>query len=378
MPVCLTIPNKREVNGVTWYTIEVDDSGKTWVVHKRYSDFHALDTQLALDGIPRAPLPSKGLIGLRKMLNVQSFHNQRLVGLQQYLRSLAAQIHTLFENQELEHFLQRPSTSHGVLANVSSAVAGRVLQRDSAFDEQDSGSFPALPELAYVHDLPHCAVVHAMNSQALHAYPDSLPSAPPPSPPPVSDEQAFVTSLAAHCGRQEHADGLSCTPPAAQVHVVSTNATASTLLVSACPPCRTPRNAPSSTIGSDLQGAAHSQVSPPTLLTSTSPPSRPPARKVGVSCTKMCSVTKGDCATIKPLVASLHGLPESNGVAVLDTNLESKDDPSLTAGSRTDERSIVTSQSTCKFYEVSKSQYLSDSTGPPARAPRTRQLVGTV
>jgi len=110
MPVQLTLTHAEDVVNVVWYSISVDDNGSHWVVKKRYSQFSELDSALSkTPGYSRTQLPEKGLIGLRKMLNMGGFNEQRQHGLAVYLAHLAQQLQTLSQLPVLQQFLAPPA-----------------------------------------------------------------------------------------------------------------------------------------------------------------------------------------------------------------------------------------------------------------------------
>mmetsp|Transcript_40038 Transcript_40038/g.115113 ORF Transcript_40038/g.115113 Transcript_40038/m.115113 type:complete len:205 (-) Transcript_40038:138-752(-) len=95
MALQLAIQWDMDVEGVTRYGIRVSEGLRSWIVEKRYRDFVALDAELARwPSMRRAPLPAKGVLGLRHHLNLGRFNEQRLRQLDKYLATLAAQVET--------------------------------------------------------------------------------------------------------------------------------------------------------------------------------------------------------------------------------------------------------------------------------------------
>ena len=87
------------------YSIRVVEDLREWLCKKRYSQFLELDAMLATLPIQRLPLPPKGTVGLRKMLNLGNFNQERLQGLARYLSHLASQIQSLSQVPALGQFL---------------------------------------------------------------------------------------------------------------------------------------------------------------------------------------------------------------------------------------------------------------------------------
>jgi len=104
-----------EVRGVTLYHICVKDSGLQWDVRRRYSEFRSLDTRLRCSReFHTLRLPTKGLIGFRRWLNLCKFKEQRRAGLGLYLDHLTQQMESLASSAALLQFLegQSPSSVH--------------------------------------------------------------------------------------------------------------------------------------------------------------------------------------------------------------------------------------------------------------------------
>lgn len=84
------ILSTRTVQTLTLYTIQVTWGEWAWTVERRYNDFVRLDAHLAtlqqMGG--RAQLPEKGMLGLRKILNINRFRERRLKSLRQYLENI--------------------------------------------------------------------------------------------------------------------------------------------------------------------------------------------------------------------------------------------------------------------------------------------------
>eukprot|EP00930_Biecheleria_cincta_P063407 TRINITY_DN48936_c0_g1_i1.p1 TRINITY_DN48936_c0_g1~~TRINITY_DN48936_c0_g1_i1.p1 ORF type:complete len:243 (+),score=51.70 TRINITY_DN48936_c0_g1_i1:77-805(+) len=91
-------------DGATRYQVRVEANGNEWVVSRRFSDFEALEQQLAPAGIRRAPFPTKGFLGLQNKFNIGDFKEKRHAGLQAYLSSLAQGIGSLRDMPALEAF----------------------------------------------------------------------------------------------------------------------------------------------------------------------------------------------------------------------------------------------------------------------------------
>lgn len=93
---------------VMWYSIKVRDHGTTWFLHKRYSDFKALDDSLQVltwAGVVLPELPPPGLIGLRHRLNIGDFNARRRFGLQQYIEEVAFKLQPWSRAPALAAFL---------------------------------------------------------------------------------------------------------------------------------------------------------------------------------------------------------------------------------------------------------------------------------
>jgi len=91
-------------DGVTRYQIHVEADGSEWIVQRRFSDFEALEEQVAPSGIRRAPLPAKDFLGLQNKYNFRDFNRKRHTGLQAYLSSLANHLGSLSEMPAMQAF----------------------------------------------------------------------------------------------------------------------------------------------------------------------------------------------------------------------------------------------------------------------------------
>jgi len=99
-----------EVRGVTFYRICVRDSGLQWDVKRRYSEFRRLDVRLRCSReFDLLRLPSKGLVGFRRWLNLCKFKEHRRVGLGVYLEHLTQQIECLANSSMLLEFFEGQS-----------------------------------------------------------------------------------------------------------------------------------------------------------------------------------------------------------------------------------------------------------------------------
>lgn len=96
-----------EARGVTFYHICIRDSGRQWDVKRRYSDFCSLDRRLRYSReLHTLKLPSKGLMGFRRWLNLCKFNERRRAGLGLYLHHLSQQMEYLDQNSLLLEFLE--------------------------------------------------------------------------------------------------------------------------------------------------------------------------------------------------------------------------------------------------------------------------------
>merc|ERR1712008_289812 len=99
-----------EVRGVTFYHICVKDCGLQWDVRRRYSEFRNLDRKLRCNReLDTLRLPTKGLIGFRRSLNLCKFKEQRRAGLGLYLDHLTQQMESLANSVVLLQFLEGQS-----------------------------------------------------------------------------------------------------------------------------------------------------------------------------------------------------------------------------------------------------------------------------
>mmetsp|Transcript_98140 Transcript_98140/g.246062 ORF Transcript_98140/g.246062 Transcript_98140/m.246062 type:complete len:314 (-) Transcript_98140:45-986(-) len=83
------IVTRKEIDKLTWYSIEFKYDGVEKVCHKRYKDFVEFDRVMRqqypalCSCLPQ--LPPSGVVGLRHKLDLGSFNHRRQIGLQQYL-----------------------------------------------------------------------------------------------------------------------------------------------------------------------------------------------------------------------------------------------------------------------------------------------------
>ncbi|CAK0911722.1 unnamed protein product [Prorocentrum cordatum] len=105
MVVKLSIEGTTEDGGVRFYTVLVtNESGRSWTVEKRYSDFLALDERLKQDGaLTTADLPPKAQ---HNALASVSFFDRRRGLLEAYLGHLAKQVLLIAQNRILHEFLE--------------------------------------------------------------------------------------------------------------------------------------------------------------------------------------------------------------------------------------------------------------------------------
>ncbi|CAE7611171.1 Snx3, partial [Symbiodinium pilosum] len=96
------------VDGVMWYNLEVtNESGRSWMVQRRYNDFAHLDEELKKSRSLEVPtLPGKEALNPLKVFDRDGFADKRMEGLKSYLSGLAAQVQTMAQDQVLEQFLQ--------------------------------------------------------------------------------------------------------------------------------------------------------------------------------------------------------------------------------------------------------------------------------
>eukprot|EP00439_Symbiodinium_sp_Y106_P026680 s1628_g3.t1 len=123
MVVQISILDSSEFDGTTWYSIRVIEDLREWLCKKRYSQFLELDALLASVPLQRLPLPPKGTVGIRKMLNLGNFNEERQRGLASYLAYLAGQIQSLAQVPALSAFLApaplgQPVVAQGVVQPV--------------------------------------------------------------------------------------------------------------------------------------------------------------------------------------------------------------------------------------------------------------------
>ncbi|CAE8624309.1 unnamed protein product [Polarella glacialis] len=113
MVVQVVMLGSSEIAGTVWHKMQVHDNGQQWVTQKRFTQFEALDQELAAThpGLSRLQLPEKGLFGVRKALNIGGFNEKRQVVLGQYLAYVAQQIQSLSQASSLEQFLRPPAYS---------------------------------------------------------------------------------------------------------------------------------------------------------------------------------------------------------------------------------------------------------------------------
>lgn len=102
------LPWPSEVDGVTWYDVEVtNESGRSWIVQRRYNDFAQLDEVLQRSkSLELLPLPGKESLNPLKLIDRDGFLDRRTDGLKAYLEKLAVQVQTTAQDPILEQFLQ--------------------------------------------------------------------------------------------------------------------------------------------------------------------------------------------------------------------------------------------------------------------------------
>jgi len=128
----------RDRNPYTVYEIAVQSpSTISWVIYKRYNDFHKLNNQLQkVDGLPK--LPPKKIF----MLMDLAFVENRKKGLQEYLSKLL-QLPGLMRNPVLIDFLKVPDSVKPMLLNdPSSHTAAAASSRAVSSGPGRRGSYP--------------------------------------------------------------------------------------------------------------------------------------------------------------------------------------------------------------------------------------------
>jgi len=119
------IIGSNDVQGVTWYTITVNNNDEEWLVQKRYKQFLALDAQLAAGcGLVRIALPEKHLGGMRETAYLTGSDQQRQKELDQYLAYLAQQVQDLSQSPTLACFLQAKTAAISAPPSPTHAVSG--------------------------------------------------------------------------------------------------------------------------------------------------------------------------------------------------------------------------------------------------------------
>mmetsp|Transcript_21091 Transcript_21091/g.39644 ORF Transcript_21091/g.39644 Transcript_21091/m.39644 type:complete len:134 (-) Transcript_21091:156-557(-) len=108
MVVKIEITGHEEVDDVMWYNLEVtNESGRSWMVQRRYNDFAHLDEELKKARSLEVPtLPGKEVMNPLKLFDRDGFADRRMEGLKSYLANLATQVQTMAQDQVLEKFLQ--------------------------------------------------------------------------------------------------------------------------------------------------------------------------------------------------------------------------------------------------------------------------------
>ncbi|CAK0799823.1 unnamed protein product, partial [Prorocentrum cordatum] len=113
-PTC-AIKSRQDLNGITWYEVQVTEGSEERSYLKRYSDFRRLHEQLLADKakVQEMPqLPTKGVLGVRHKLNLGNFNDKRQEDLQEYLRKLLAQLRSVAEESALDAFFARETAKH--------------------------------------------------------------------------------------------------------------------------------------------------------------------------------------------------------------------------------------------------------------------------
>jgi len=114
----VTIISTSEINGVMWYTIQVQEGDTQIYCVKRYTDFVILDRKLRAHVNERTwgevharrvsfipEMPEAGIFGFRHTFDVGDFNVKRQDGLQKYLDTIVAQIPFLASDPIVEEFL---------------------------------------------------------------------------------------------------------------------------------------------------------------------------------------------------------------------------------------------------------------------------------
>jgi len=97
----------HEVRGVVFFTLVItNESGRTWSVPKRYTDFVLFDAQLREEGrFSLVKLPPKFNFALRHVFAPSQLLQDRRVALQHYLSHLVAQVQVIGQDPTLQAFL---------------------------------------------------------------------------------------------------------------------------------------------------------------------------------------------------------------------------------------------------------------------------------
>eukprot|EP00440_Ansanella_granifera_P008120 gb/GFBE01008787.1/.p1 GENE.gb/GFBE01008787.1/~~gb/GFBE01008787.1/.p1 ORF type:complete len:134 (+),score=23.92 gb/GFBE01008787.1/:1-402(+) len=108
MVVKVEVTGRDEVEGVVWYDIQVtNESGRSWAIQKRYTDFVNLDAELQTSkSLTTARLPGKDNFNPRKLFDHNGFLEGREQDLRTYLNTLASQVQTMAQEPLLDKFFQ--------------------------------------------------------------------------------------------------------------------------------------------------------------------------------------------------------------------------------------------------------------------------------
>eukprot|EP00927_Polykrikos_kofoidii_P022978 TRINITY_DN2129_c0_g1_i2.p1 TRINITY_DN2129_c0_g1~~TRINITY_DN2129_c0_g1_i2.p1 ORF type:complete len:1022 (+),score=187.95 TRINITY_DN2129_c0_g1_i2:93-3158(+) len=160
----LKIVDSEVINANTYYHVSVEVDSEQWVIKRRFKHFEALHADLrkgkpGAKALKTAALPPKGMFGFRHRMGIGNFNEDRLNGLQGYLRQLAVQVESMSESEPLQRFLTREASENRESRDdlsLTSSVHEEAGRRGQPSTSGDTGppteDSPARQELAQIRE----------------------------------------------------------------------------------------------------------------------------------------------------------------------------------------------------------------------------------